>query len=173
MFEAPRLMLVTAHPDDETLGFGGVLARYASEGVEICLVTATRGERGRYFGHAADSREHPGRVALAAMRERELRAAASTLGIRHVSLLRCADGDLDGANDVVSRLAWRIRLARPQVVMTFAPDGAYGHPDHIAVSQLTTAAIVAAADPNYGADRLRKLGPAHAVSKLFYLAWNE
>jgi LmbE family N-acetylglucosaminyl deacetylase len=175
MFDAPRLMVVTAHPDDETLGFGGVLARYASEGVETFLVTATRGERGRYFGHPPGSPEHPGRTALAELRERELRGAASMLGIRHTSLLRYEDGNLDraDANDAVSRIAWRIRQARPQVVLTFAPDGAYGHPDHIAISQLTTAAIVAAADPAYGLDRLRKLGPPHTVSKLFFLAWNE
>src|SRR5262245_47263484 len=123
MFDAPRLMVVTAHPDDETLGFGGVLARYASEGVETFLVTATRGERGRYFGHPPGSPEHPGRAALAELRERELRGAASMLGIRHTSLLRCDDGDLDRADaaDVVSRIAWRIRQARPQVVLTFAP----------------------------------------------------
>jgi len=175
MFDALRLMVVTAHPDDETLGFGGVLARYANEGVETFLVTATRGERGRYFGHAVDSPEHPGCDALAELREREVRVAASMLGIRHTSLLRYEDGSLDRVdfNDVVCRIAWRIRQARPHVVMTFAPDGAYGHPDHIAVSQLTTAAIVAAADSAYGADRLKKLGPPHTVSKLFFLAWNE
>jgi LmbE family N-acetylglucosaminyl deacetylase len=96
------------------------------------------------------------------------------LDIHQTSLLRYPDGQLDrvDASDAIGRIAWRIRQARPQVVMTFAPDGAYGHPDHIAVSQLTTAAIVAAADPNFGTDRLRKLGPPHTASKLFYLAWN-
>ena len=63
MGEALRLMVVAAHPDDETLGFGAVLARYASEGVETFLVTATRGERGRYLDHRPDDPGHPGAVA--------------------------------------------------------------------------------------------------------------
>ena len=82
-----RLMVVAAHPDDETLGFGGVLARYAEEGVETFVVTATRGENGRYLGHGPGSGEHPGRVALSRIREEELRAAAAALGVREVSLL--------------------------------------------------------------------------------------
>src|SRR5438034_5417476 len=93
-----RLMVVTAHPDDETLGFGGVLARYASEGIETFLLTATRGERGRYFGHGADSPEHPGRVALSQIRERELHAAAAALGVAQVSLLDYHDQELDRAD---------------------------------------------------------------------------
>ena len=175
MTEALRLMVVTAHPDDETLGFGGVLARYANEGIETFLVTATRGDRGRYFGHAIDSTEHPGRAALSQIRERELHAAAAALGVRQVSLLDYEDQQLDRAHvaDAVTAIVGHIRRARPQVLLTFAPDGAYGHPDHIAVSQLATAAIVASADPTYGADRGQHLGPAHTVSKLYYLAWSE
>src|SRR6266850_8619924 len=90
-----RLMVVTAHPDDETLGFGGALARYASEGAETFLVTATRGDRGRYFGHSAGSPEHPGDAALSRIRERELHAAAAVLGIGHVALLDYHDQQLD------------------------------------------------------------------------------
>ena len=172
---ARRLMVVTAHPDDETLGFGGVLARYASEGAETFLVTATRGDRGRYFGHAAGSPEHPGDAALSRIRERELQAAAAVLGIRHVALLDYHDQQLDrvGVEQAVTTIVGHIRRARPQVLLTFPPDGAYGHPDHIAVSQLATAAIVASADPRYAAGSGRDLGPPHAVSKLYYLAWSE
>jgi len=168
-------MVVAAHPDDEALGFGGVLARYAGEGVETFLVTATRGERGRYFGHRVDSPEHPGRVALAAMRERELRAAAAVLGIRQVFVLDYHDQELDRApvQEALSAIVSHIREARPQVLLTFGPDGAYGHPDHIAISQLATAATVAAADPHYAGDGVQTLGTAHAVSKLYYLAWSE
>jgi LmbE family N-acetylglucosaminyl deacetylase len=175
MIEALRLMVVAAHPDDETLGFGGVLARYASEGVATFLVTATRGDRGRYFGHALDSPEHPGRSALSQIRERELHAAAAALGIRQVNLLDYEDQHLDRADvaEAVAALVVHIRRARPQVLLTFAPDGAYGHPDHIAASQLATAATVASADPDYGADRGLTLGRTHAVSKLYYLAWSE
>jgi LmbE family N-acetylglucosaminyl deacetylase len=168
-------MVIAAHPDDETLGFGGVLARYASEGAETFLVTATRGDRGRYLGHPEGSPAHPGRAALARIRERELRAAASVLGIGEVTLLDYCDQHLDRAdsNQAVAAIAGHIRRARPQVVLTFAPDGAYGHPDHIAISQLATAAIVAAADPRHGADRREAPGAPHAVAKLYYLAWNE
>ena len=174
MTGALRLMVVTAHPDDETLGFGGVLARYASEGIETFLLTATRGENGRYFGHGVDSPEHPGRAALSQIRERELHAAAAALGVGQVSLLDYHDQELDRADvaEAVTAIVEHIRRARPHVLLTFAPDGAYGHPDHIAISQLTTAATVASADPEYGAERGRHLGPAHTVSKLYYLAWN-
>ena len=95
---APRLMAVLAHPDDECLGMGGTLAKYASEGVDVFLLTATRGERGRYRGLARDDPQHPGLPALAKIREAELRAAASALGVREVSLLEYCDQDLDRAD---------------------------------------------------------------------------
>lgn len=172
MTAARRLMVVAAHPDDESMGFGGVLARYASEGAGTFLVTATRGERGRYFGHLAGSAEHPGRAALSSIRERELRAAAAVLGIGHVAVLDYRDQQIDqvAVNDGVPAIVEQIRRARPHVVLTFAPDGAYGHTDHIAISQLTTAAIVAATDASYDAGR--DLGRPHVVSKLYHLAWN-
>ena len=168
-------MVVTAHPDDETLGFGGVLARYASEGAEIFLVTATRGDRGKYLGHAANSPEHPGAAALAQIRERELHATAAVLGIRHVALLDYHDQQLDqvGVDDAVTSIVEHIRRARPHVLLTFPPDGAYGHPDHVAISQLATAAIVASADAGYATRPGRDLGLPHSVSKLYYLAWGE
>jgi LmbE family N-acetylglucosaminyl deacetylase len=171
--ERRRLMVVAAHPDDETLGFGGVLARYAGEGVETFLVTATRGERGRYGTHRVGSPEHPGPAALARIRARELGEAAAVLGVGHVALLDYEDQQVDRAEviEAVGAIVGWIREARPHVVLTFAPDGAYGHPDHIAVSQFTTAATVAAADPAFGIDRGRQLGPPHVVSKLYYLAW--
>jgi len=71
----PRLMAVLAHPDDESLGVGGVLAKYAAEGVDVFLLTATRGDSGRYRGHRSGDRQHPGPVALAKIREAELHAA--------------------------------------------------------------------------------------------------
>jgi LmbE family N-acetylglucosaminyl deacetylase len=169
-----KLMVVAAHPDDETLGFGGVLARYGSEGVHTFLVTATRGERGRYLDYRWGNEGHPGSEALADIRERELHAAASALGIHEVTLLGYEDQGLDRAHDAgaVARIAGEIRRVRPHVVLTFAPDGAYGHPDHIAISQLTTAAVVAAVDPRFDPANDRLAAP-HAVSKLYYLAWNE
>jgi LmbE family N-acetylglucosaminyl deacetylase len=151
-------MAVLAHPDDESLGVGGTLAKYAAEGVDVFLLTATRGDRGRYRGHRADHPQHPGPLTLATIREAELRAAASVLGVREVSVLEYHDQDLDRANprEVVAGIAGHLRRIHPDVVVTFGPDGAYGHPDHVAISQFTTAAIVAA---------------PHPVSKLYYLAW--
>lgn len=164
-----RLMAVLAHPDDESMGVGGSLAKYASEGVEVFLLTATRGDAGRYRGRPAGDPKHPGRPALAAIREAELRAASSTLGVREVSVLEYGDQILDRANprDVVETIAGHLRRVRPDVVVTFGPDGAYGHPDHVAISQFSTAAVVAAADPASAAGGR----PAHAVSKLYYIAW--
>jgi LmbE family N-acetylglucosaminyl deacetylase len=164
-------MAVLAHPDDESLGFGGTLAKYASEGVETFLVTATRGEGGRYRGHGPGDGPHPGSEALGKIRAGELRAAAAALGINDVSLLDYRDGGLDRANhtEAIGRIAGHLRRVRPDVVVTFGPDGAYGHPDHIAISQFTTAAIVRAADPSHASGECRP----HSVSKLYYLAWPE
>ena len=162
-----RLMAVLAHPDDESLGFGGALARYAAEGVETYLVTATLGQRGRFRGQPPGP-GHPGPERLAEIREGELRCAARALGVRELSLLGYADAELDQADprEAVARIVVHLRRVRPQVVLTFAPEGAYGHPDHIAICQFTTAATVAAADPRHAGD-----GQApHAVSKLYYRA---
>jgi LmbE family N-acetylglucosaminyl deacetylase len=166
-----RLLAVLAHPDDESLGTGGTLARYAAEAVETHLVTATRGERGRYRGER-DGPLHPGRERLGEIREGELRAAARTLGVREVSLLGYGDGALDQADarEAIGRIAAHIRRVRPHVVITFGPDGAYGHPDHIAICQFTSAATVAAADPGHGDDRVAAALAPHAVSKLYYMA---
>src|SRR6185503_17506880 len=86
-----RLMAVLAHPDDECLGFGGTLAKYASEGVDVFLLTATRGDKGRYRGHVTTDPQHPGATELARIRETELHAAAAVLGVREVSLLNYYD----------------------------------------------------------------------------------
>lgn len=162
-----RLLCVLAHPDDESLGMGGTLARYASEGVDTYLLTATRGERG-WFG---EEKDNPGLHALGKMREAELRCAAETLGIREVHFMDYIDGELDQApyEAAVSKIVSHLRRVKPDVVITFAPDGAYGHPDHIAISQFATAAVVCAADPSY-ADSSPE---PHRTSKLYYMAWPE
>jgi LmbE family N-acetylglucosaminyl deacetylase len=97
------------------------------------------------------------------------------LGIREVCVLSYPDGALDQveAGMAIRTIACHIRRVRPHVVVTFGPDGAYGHPDHIAVSQFTTAAVVCAADPGYCVDdgaHLDGFAP-HRASKLYYLAW--
>jgi LmbE family N-acetylglucosaminyl deacetylase len=153
-----RLLCVLAHPDDESLGTGGTLAKYAAEGVATYLVTATRGERGRFF----DGQESPGPAIVGRTRETELREAAKELGLREVSFLDYEDGALDRApaGEAVEKIADHLKRIQPQVVITFGPDGAYGHPDHVAISQFTTAAVVAAAG-------------THRVSKLYEIAWSE
>ena len=157
-----RLMAILAHPDDESLGTGGILAKYASEGVETFLLTATRGERG--WPH--DPATYPGLHALGQMREAELLAAAEVLGLQEVRFLDVLDGELDKADGVEMtwQIAAHIQRIRPQVIVTFDPFGAYGHPDHIAISQLTTAAITTAAAQSIDGH------PPHQVAKLYYMA---
>src|SRR4051794_9858597 len=167
-----RLMAVLAPPDEGSRGWGGPRAKYAAGGVETYLVTATRGDAGRYRGHPAGHELHPGSRALAEIRERELRAAAAVLGVHQLSILGYGDAVLDGADarEAIARIAGAVRRVRPHVVLTFGPDGAYGHPDHIAISQFTSAAVVAAADPSFTDARDDPPGP-HAVSKLYHIAW--
>lgn len=138
-----RLLAVMAHPDDETLGFGGTIARYSQEGVETFLITATRGEKG-WWGPEA---EYPGATELGKLREAELRSAAAQLGITELQFLDYIDGELDAVEtaEVTRAIANAIRRIRPDVVITFGPDGVYGHPDHIAICQFTTAAVLRAA----------------------------
>ena len=168
-------MAVLAHPDDESLGVGGTLAKYASEGVDVFLLTATRGDSGRFHGYRLGDSQHPGPLELANIREAELRAAALALGVREVSILDYQDQHLDRATprDAVADIVGHLRRVRPDVVVTFGPDGAYGHPDHVAISQFTTAAAVAAADPAFTVDGVEVSLAPHAVSKLYYLAWPE
>jgi LmbE family N-acetylglucosaminyl deacetylase len=163
-----KLLCVFAHPDDESMGMGAALAKYSAEGVDTYLVTATRGERG-WFG---PEEQNPGLGALGQLREGELRRAAETLGMKSVHFLDYVDGDLDGANpaEVIARIVTHIRAIQPQVIVTFPPDGNYGHPDHIAIGQFTQAAIVCAADSSYvDAQNLS----AHRVSKLYYMVDSE
>ncbi|HEX6909455.1 MAG TPA: PIG-L family deacetylase, partial [Longimicrobium sp.] len=105
------------------------------------------------------------------VREAELRAAAAELGVREVVLLDYVDGELDRADpgEAVARIAAHLRRARPQVVVTFDPFGAYGHPDHVAICQLTTAAVLAAADPAY----MPETGLPHRVAKLYYFVTDQ
>lgn len=164
MTEPLRLLCLFAHPDDESMGMGGVLAKYAAEGVATHLVCATRGERG-WFG---PEEQDPGPEALGAIRERELASAVRELGLQGLSFLDYIDGEVDRADpaEAVQKIVTHIRRVMPQVVVTFPPDGNYGHPDHIAVGQLTCAALVCAADASYAEPQ--SLAP-HRVSKLYYM----
>ena len=164
MEEPLRLLAIFPHPDDETLGLGSTLARYAAEGVETYLICATRGERGWFESEGPD----PGLEGVARIREAELHCASEHLGIQEVSFLDYIDGDVDQAKpeEIIAKLVTHIRRIKPNVVVTFGPDGAYGHPDHIALSQFTGGALVCAADRNFvDAD----IQPPHRVLKLYYM----
>jgi len=165
---ALRLLCILAHPDDESLGLGGILAKYGAEGIETYLVTATRGELG-WFG---PPEENPGPTELGKIREGELKEAAKVLGIREVNILDYRDGELDKADQslLTQQLVGHIRRVRPHVVVAFDQNGVYGHPDHIAATRAATAATVASASASFE-DPLG-LSP-HTVSKLYYFAWTD
>jgi len=162
MNEPLKLMCILAHPDDESLGVGGILARYSAEGVVTSLICATRGER----GWTGPEHANPGLKPLGQVRERELTNAARILGLHQAHMLDYTDGDLDQADPgvIVPQIASLIRQARPQVVVTFDPKGTYGHPDHIAICQFTHAALVMSADSCAPLD-----GDPHQVLKLYYM----
>jgi len=160
-----RLLAILAHPDDESLGTGGTLLKYASEGIETYVLTATKGQKGRY----GDLATKPSFEEVGTIREKELRAACEILGVKETFTMSYMDGELDQANpeEIISEIAIHIRSIRPQVVITFGPEGGYGHPDHIAISQFTLASIVRAGDAVFNT-----LGFApHTVSKLYWMAW--
>src|SRR5215211_4511974 len=159
-----KLLAVFPHPDDETLGLGSTFARYSSEGIETYLVCATGGERGWFESEGPD----PGFAGVARIREAELNCAAEHLGLREVSFLDYIDGDVDQADakEIIAKIVMHIRRIKPDVVVTFSPDGAYGHPDHIALSQFTNGALVCAADRNFVDSNLQ---PPHRVLKFYYM----
>ena len=144
-----RLLGVFAHPDDETFCAGGTFARYAGQGAEIMVVSATHGQAGQIRDAAAGTRR-----TIAAVREAELRLACERLGITTVRCLDHVDGTLADAGfpALVEEVAEVIGEFRPNIVITFGPDGGYGHPDHVTISAATTAACQRAAGPGHRLD---------------------
>jgi len=130
-FAGRSLLAVFAHPDDESIACGGLLALCADRGVRVDLVCATHGENN---GGVRDEVWYD-------QRARELDAAARILGIADVLLLDYRDGFLPWAADLSDRIEAEIRRLRPDVVVTFGTDGLYWHPDHIAICDATTAAV--------------------------------
>lgn len=160
-----RLLCIFAHPDDESFATGGILARCAAQGVATYLLTATRGEQ----GWAGPPPAAPAAGVIGRIREGELRAAAAQLGLQGLKCLAYPDGALAEVERgaVLEQLTRYIRQMRPQVVVTFGPDGLTGHPDHLAICQLATTATMCATDPGYaGASDWQP----HQVTKLYYLA---
>jgi N-acetyl-1-D-myo-inositol-2-amino-2-deoxy-alpha-D-glucopyranoside deacetylase len=151
------LLAFHAHPDDESISMGGTLAEYASRGVPVTVVTATRGEAGEI--HNRDDADEV-RSVLGDIREAEERAACRVLGIEDIEFLGYRDSGMMGTGDnahadsfwgadfteAVGRLVRVIRARRPQVVTAYDPFGGYGHPDHIQVHRVGTAAFFASAD---------------------------
>lgn len=176
MSRARTLLVALAHPDDETFGVGGVMARAVDEGHRVVIVCATRGEAGEIADPSLATPDTLGEV-----REQELRAAARALGVHDVRFLAYRDSGMAGTPEnedprslvkadpatILRQLVRLVRDVRPDVVVTFEPGGIYGHPDHIAISRHATSAVEAAADGRRWPDD----GPVHAVARLYHLAF--
>ncbi|MFF9057724.1 N-acetyl-1-D-myo-inositol-2-amino-2-deoxy-alpha-D-glucopyranoside deacetylase [Streptomyces sp. NPDC014882] len=153
---ARRLLLVHAHPDDESINNGATMARYAAEGAQVALVTCTLGERGEVI---PPQLRHLTGAALGEWRLRELTAAMGELGVGDFRLLggagRYADSGMMGLPDnddpaafwqadvdaAAGELAGTILALRPQVLVTYDDHGGYGHPDHIQAHRVATRAV--------------------------------
>ncbi len=159
------LMTIFAHPDDEAFGTGGTLSKYAAEGCDVYLVTATRGEAGQIV-----EPELATDADLPFVREQELRCACDVYGIHPPRFLGYADGllPLIHQGQAVGKVVRLIREIRPQVVVTFGPEGIYGHYDHIAVHRWTTIAAGMAADSDCFPHHFSDSCKPHQVSKLYF-----
>ncbi len=167
MGEELSFLVAFAHPDDESYGPAGTIARYASEGVKVTLICATRGEASIRL-----NRIEGGPKRLAELREGELRQASQVLGIKDLRILGYVDGKLSQVDsyEAEGKIVKIIREVHPQVVLTFGPDGISGHPDHIAVSQLTTAAFKSSGDRQKYPEHFQEGLAPYEPQKLYYTA---
>ncbi|MFI9719069.1 N-acetyl-1-D-myo-inositol-2-amino-2-deoxy-alpha-D-glucopyranoside deacetylase [Streptomyces sp. NPDC052396] len=178
-----RLLLVHAHPDDESINNGATMAKYAAEGALVTLVTCTRGEEGEVIppglAHLAADREDT----LGGYRAGELAAAMKELGVTDHRFLggpgRYRDSGMMGSvqnehpgcfwraevDEAAASLVEVIRQVRPQVLVTYDPDGGYGHPDHIQAHRVAMRAADLAAEKAFRKD----LGEPHQIAKIY---WN-
>ncbi|WP_405924098.1 N-acetyl-1-D-myo-inositol-2-amino-2-deoxy-alpha-D-glucopyranoside deacetylase [Streptomyces sp. NBC_00035] len=185
MTELPdrRLLLVHAHPDDESINNGATMARYTAEGAHVTLVTCTLGEEGEVIppglAHLAPDRDG----GLGPHRIDELTAAMKELGVTDHRFLggpgRYHDSGMMGleqnhrpgafwsadVDEAAGHLVEVIREVRPQVLVTYDPDGGYGHPDHIQAHRVAMRAAELAARPDFRTD----LGEAWEIAKIY---WN-
>ncbi len=169
-----RLLFVFAHPDDESL-FSGTMAHYVQRGVQVTLVCATKGEAGEIRDPSLATPDN-----LGTAREAELRCACDVIGIENLHLLGYCDSGMDGTpendlptafiqadpDEVRLKLIRLIRDVKPHIVVTFEPQGWYGHPDHIFTSRYTTEAYHQAGDPTC----FPEAGSAWKADRLFYAA---
>jgi len=177
--EQRTLLAVLAHPDDESFGIGGTLAKYAAEGARVVLACATVGEAGEIKDPSLGAVEQ-----LAEIRERELRCACDVLGISELHLLGYRDSGMAGSLDnddpralvqadpaeVVGKIVRVIRQVRPQVVVTFEESGGYGHPDHMAIHRHAVAAFQTAGDPGQYPEHLVMGLEPYLPQKLYFTA---
>jgi N-acetyl-1-D-myo-inositol-2-amino-2-deoxy-alpha-D-glucopyranoside deacetylase len=177
-----RLLLVHAHPDDETINNGATMARYVDEGASVTLLTCTLGEEGEVLVPELELLAADHADQLGGYRIGELQAAMAALGVSDWRFLggpgRYRDSGMMGtpANDgprafwnadldeAVAHAVAVVREVRPQVVVTYDEHGGYGHPDHIQAHRVAMGAVDAAADPGYRPD----LGPAWDVAKVYW-----
>ena len=173
------LMTVHAHPDDETIGTGGTMAKAVRAGHRVVLVTCTRGEQGEIVVKEMDTPENHRR--LGEIRAGELEAAMGVLGVTEWENLGYRDSDMmgrEGNNDprtfwqadldeAAKRLTWLIRRYQPDVVTTYNAFGGYGHPDHIRVHDTAIRGVPRAGDPNWYPEQLEN-GLEPWTPKKFY-----
>jgi len=177
--KAKRLLLAFPHPDDESFGPGGTIAKYAREGVDVHYVCATRGEVGTVDAEMLKPYEHlPEDQRLGALRGQELRSAADILKLTGLHYLGYRDSGMPGTESnrdprafinadperVTGQIVKILRSVQPQVVVTFDPFGGYGHPDHIFIHQCATKAFHAAG----AAASYPEAGPPYRPQKLYW-----
>ncbi len=138
-----KLLVVMAHPDDESMGCGGVIVRHTRAGVKTHLICATYGEAGWTGKPPGAKRED-----LAEIRAVELERAAHALGLSGVELWDYPDGSVavSDQQEITQRIWEEISRLRPRAVVGWGPDGGYGHPDHVAMGACTDAAVGAMAE---------------------------
>jgi len=157
-------MTIFAHPDDETFGMAGTIRRATSAGHPVAVVSATRGEAGEIADPSLATK-----AMLGAVREGELRHAMAAVGVEDVRFLDYIDGRLPEAkpDEAVAKIVRHLREFRPDVVVTFAANGGYGHVDHMAIHRLTLTALKAAADPERDSGQ-----EPHRIKKLYYAGFS-
>ena len=162
----PTLMTVHAHPDDETIGTGGTMAKAVAAGQRVVLITCTRGEMGEIVVPDLDTPDNHRR--LGELRAVELERAMGVLGVTEWENLGYRDSDMMGRSgnhdprsfwqadldEAARRLVWMIRRYRPDVVTTYNDFGGYGHPDHIRTHDVTVRAFPRAGDPAWYPEQL-------------------
>jgi N-acetyl-1-D-myo-inositol-2-amino-2-deoxy-alpha-D-glucopyranoside deacetylase len=162
----PTLMTVHAHPDDETIGTGGTMAKAVAAGQRVVLITCTRGEMGEIVVPDLDTPDNHRR--LGELRAVELERAMGVLGVTEWENLGYHDSDMMGRtgnhdprsfwqadlDEAARRLVWMIRRYRPDVVTTYNSFGGYGHPDHIRTHDVTVRAYPRAGDPAWYPEQL-------------------